>query len=39
MKHKKNKKKSIKVYPTFTDYYEGNKLKRRRGLGGFQEFC
>lgn len=39
MKNKKKKKKyTVKVTPTFTDYYLGKKLKKRRGLGGTFNF-
>lgn len=37
-KKKKTKKRHVEVYPTFTDYYEGTKLKKRRGIGGTHYF-
>jgi len=37
-KNKKRKKKNLIIRPTFVEYYENKKLKKRRGISGTYNF-
>ena len=38
LKKIKKRRRTVEVYPTFTDTYENGRIKKRRGIGGILDF-
>lgn len=38
LKKRRIRRRTVEVYPTFTETYESGRLKKRRGIGGVLDF-